>query len=111
MSNALLKSNIAKSDCCLESKFCIISCIVKISWLSHEWPLRNPCCNGDMILLFSRWLSMCLQTMCSTVLQYTLVRDIGLGYRAYIYISPVIWKGASIKTSLKNASQCWRNFF
>ena len=36
MSNALLKSNITKSVCCLESKFCIISCIVKISWLSHE---------------------------------------------------------------------------
>ena len=31
--------------------------------------------------------------------------------RAYIYISPVIWKGASIKTLLKNASQCWRYFF
>ena len=40
MSNALLKSNITKSVCCLESKFCIISCIVKISWLSHECPLR-----------------------------------------------------------------------
>ena len=77
MSNALLKSNITKSVCCLESKFCIISCIVNISWLSHECPLQNQCCNGDMILLFSRWLSMCLQIMCSNVLQHTLVRDIG----------------------------------
>ena len=77
MSNALLKSNIAKSVCCLESKFCIVSCIEKNSWLSHEWPLRNQCCNGDMILLFSRWLSMFLQIMCSKVLQHTLVRDIG----------------------------------
>ena len=53
-----------------------MSYIVIISWLSQEWPLPNTFCNGDKIC-FSRWINMCLQIMCSKVLQHTLVRDIG----------------------------------
>ena len=102
VSNALLKSNIAKSDCCLESKFCIISCIVKINWLSHEWPLRNPCSNWDTYLIVFQMVKHVL----TDDMFYSLATHTGQRYwtvvtghvfvaflknRAYICISPVIW--------------------
>ena len=76
MINALLKSNIITYVCCLVSNFCIISCIVIISWLSQKWPLQNTFCSGDKISCFSRLVNTCSQIMCSKVLQHTLVRDI-----------------------------------
>ena len=68
MSNALLKSNITKSVCCLESKFCIISCIVKCELLynaidiykasTNRWKILKGCLGDEKVLksLYdSRW--------------------------------------------------------
>ena len=78
MLKALLKSNIAISTCFLLSYRDVISCIVSSSCVSHDSALQKPCCNLDSILYISRWSKICLHTMCSSSLQHTQVRDIGL---------------------------------
>jgi hypothetical protein len=66
VSNALLKSKITRSTCFFISNDFMMSCMVIMSWRSQECPLRNPCCNGVIILLLSRCLSSWRQVMCSS---------------------------------------------
>jgi hypothetical protein len=46
----LLKSKITRSTCFFISNDSMMSCMVIMSWLSQECPLRNPCCNGVSII-------------------------------------------------------------
>ena len=53
---ALLKSIIIKSACCVESKFCIISCIVIINWFhkSNRCKIRDAMAIDSMIIQIAK---------------------------------------------------------
>ena len=63
-----------------------------MSWVSHDLDLRKPCCRRYRILLSSPWSMILLATICSIILQQTLVSDIDLQFSA--------WKRQSSGTSL-----------
>ena len=54
------------------------SWMASTSWVSHDMPLRNPCCLEVMMSYLFKWFQICDTKICSDILQGMVVSDTGL---------------------------------
>ena len=81
MLKALLKSSNMTSTCpCPLFNSVVQSWMGSTSWVSHDMPLRNPCCLEVMISYLSKWFQICDIKICSNSLQGMSVSYTGLSF-------------------------------
>ena len=90
VSKALLKSSNMTSTCpCPLFNIVVLSWMASTSWVSHDMPLRNPCCLEVMMSYLFKWLQICDTKMYSNILRvWVLVTPVYnfLGENVYLFV-------------------------